>query len=138
MKIRANCARMAAAVFTIAVFYASVCSMTCAVDVFPNQVQQAAGHGCDQMPSHHSDQSRNPSPNNPDCSQHAQQGLFVTKSGDLSQVQLSVTGDANASVIAYSSIHGLVASFTNKQAPNHAPPLISSIPLYQQISVLRI
>lgn len=138
MRIKANWAKTVVAIFTMAVFYASVCSTTCAVGVCPNQVQQKAGHDCEQMPSHHSDQSRHQAPDNPDCSQHEHPGFFLAKSGELSQIQLSPVGHLNASAMAIPAVHGLVASLTPAKASDHVPPLASSIPLYQQISVLRI
>jgi hypothetical protein len=64
--------------------------------------------------------------------------LFLAKSGDLSQFQLSVVGHLNGSTTAFSSVHGLAASLTHPGASDHAPPLASGIPLYQQSSVLRI
>jgi hypothetical protein len=36
---------MVLAVFTMAMFYASVCSASCAAGVCPDKVQQTAGHG---------------------------------------------------------------------------------------------
>jgi hypothetical protein len=138
MRINANWARMVVAIFTMAVFYGSVCSTTCAIGFCPNQVQQTAGHDCDQSSSHHSDPSGHQAPDNPDCSQHEHPGLFVAKSGNFSQFQLSTVGHLNPSTVASSSVHALVASFTDTAASNHAPPLASSNLLYQQISVLRI
>ena len=138
MTTKVNWARMIVAVFTMAMFYASVCTTICAVGVCPDQVRQTAGHDCDQMPSHHSDQSNHKSPDTPDCSQHQHPGLFVTKSGDVSQIQLIVVDHLNASAATFSVAHGLSAIFPQAEASEHAPPHASSIPLYQQISVLRI
>jgi hypothetical protein len=129
---------MVVALFTMAVFYASVCSTSCAVGVCPNQVPQTAGHDCEQTPSHHPDPSGHQTPDNPDCSQHEHPGLFLAKSGDLFQFQLSVVDHLNASAMAIPAVHRLAASLTPAEASDHAPPLASSIPLYQQISVLRI
>jgi hypothetical protein len=64
--------------------------------------------------------------------------LFVTKSGDLSQFQLSVVDHPKASATAFSLAHGFVASFTGAEAPEHAPHFALSIALYRQFSVLRI
>ena len=138
MTTKVDWARMIVAVFTMAMFYASVCSTICAVGVCPDQVRQTAGHDCDQMPSHHSNQSNHQSPDTPDCSQHQHPGLFVTKSGDVSQIQLSVVDHLNASATVFFATHGSHAIGTYSDASEHAPPLVSSVPLYQQISVLRI
>jgi hypothetical protein len=129
---------MVAAIFTTAVFHASICSTTCAVGYCPNQAQQTAGNDCDQTPAHHPDQSKHHTPDDPDCAQRQHPGLFVTKSGDLSQFQVSVAGHPNASVAAFLPVHALVASLARAEASDHAPPLASSLPLYLQISVLRI
>jgi hypothetical protein len=129
---------MVAAIFTMAMFYASICSTTCAIGYCPNQAQQTAGHDCDQTPAHHPDQSKHHTPNDPDCSQHQHPGLFVTKSSDLSQFQVSAGGHPNASVTAFCRVHALVAGFASADASGHAPPIASSLRLYQQISVLRI
>ena len=138
MRTNANWARMVVAVFTMAVFYAAVCSTTCTIGFCPDQVQQKAAHDCDQTPSHRSDQSRPQPPDNPDCSQHQHPGLFITKSGDVPQFQLSVVGHSDDSIAAVSSVRELVVSFTAAEASEHDPPNASKIPLYQQISVLRI
>ena len=135
---QANWARIVVAIFTMAVFYASVCSTTCAIGVCPNQVQQTAGHDCDQTPSHHSHQSGHQAPESPDCSQHEHPGLFLAKAGNLSQFQLTVVTHLSASTAAISFGHSLAASMADTEASDLAPPLRSNGPLYQQISVLRI
>jgi hypothetical protein len=129
---------MVVAIFTMAMFYASVCSASCAAGVCPDKVHQTAGHDCDQMPARHSDQSRHQSPDNPDCSQHQHSGLFVAKSGNFSQFQSNVVYPLNASAAASSPVHSLPVIFTQSAAALHAPPIVSSVPLYEQISVLRI
>lgn len=138
MRRNADWTRNVVAIFTMAMFYASVCSTTCAIGFCPNQVQQTAGHDCDQTPSHHSHQSGHPTPASPDCSQHEHPGLFLVKSGNLSPLQLSVVGHLSASTAAISSGHGLAASMADTEASDLALPLRSNSPLYQQISVLRI
>jgi hypothetical protein len=129
---------MIVAIFTLAVFYASVCSTTCAIGVCPNQVQQTAGHDCDQTSSHHSHRSGHQAPEKPDCSRHGHPGSFLVKSGELSKIQLSVVGHLNASAAAVCSGDSLTASLPAMDGSDLAPPLRSNPPLYQQISVLRI
>lgn len=138
MSTKANLVRMVVAIFTMAVFYASVCSTTCAIGFCPNQVQHTAGHACDQRRSHHSDQSKHQTPDNPDCSQHQHPGLFITKSGDLAQFQFSIMDHPNVLAASFFSLHSLVMGFTHLEASDHTPPPASSVPLYQQISILRI
>jgi hypothetical protein len=137
--MKANWARMIVAIFTMAMFYASACSASCAVGVCPEQTHRTAGHDCDQVPSHHSDSSGHQAPDKPDCSQHQHPELFVAKSGsDLAQLQLSVVDHLNASAGALSPVHGLSAIFTRGVTSEHAPPPASAVPLYDRISVLRI
>jgi hypothetical protein len=138
MRIKASWARMVVAIFTMAMFYASVCSASCAAGVCPDRVQQTTGHDCEKMPSDHSSQSGHRSPDNPDCSQHQHPGLFVAKSGNFSQFQLSVADHLNASTVAVSALHRLPRIFTHPAAFEHAPLTVSSVPPYEQISVLRI
>lgn len=137
MKTKGNWARIVATLFTVAVFYASVCSASCAVGVCPDRVQQTAGHDCDQMPPHHSTPSKHQNQDNPDCSEHQHPGLFVTKSAGL-QFQLSIVDHLSVSSATFSSGYRLSASFADSTPAEHAPPIVSSLPLYDQISVLRI
>lgn len=134
----ANWVRIVAVVFTVGVFYASVCSSTCAVGVCPNQVQHTPSHECEQTPSNHSHHSGHNSPDNPDCSRHEHPGLFLTKSTDLSQFQLSYVGHLTMTAVAVDAALGATAGSTNIVASDLAPPPASPLPLYQQISVLRI
>src|SRR5258708_18297282 len=139
MKMKANWARLVVAIFTMAMFYASVCSASCAVGVCPEQRQRTGGHDCDHVPLHHSDSSRHQAPDKPDCSQHQHPALFVTKScGDLPQFQMSVVDHLKAAAAAFSPAHALSAIFTSNVPSQHAPPPASVVPLYHRISALRI
>jgi hypothetical protein len=138
MRIKASWARLVVAIFTMAMFCASACSASCAAGVCPDKVQQTAGHDCEQMPSQHSSRSGHRSPDSPDCSQHQHPGLFVANSGTFWQFQLNIVYPLNASAAASSPEHSLPAIFTQPAAALHAPPIVSSVPLYEQISVLRI
>jgi hypothetical protein len=123
----------------MAMFYASVCSASCAVGVCPQQTQRTAGHDCDQMPSHHSDSSGHQTPDKPDCSQHRHPELFVSKSGgDLPQFQMNIVDQRHASATLFFAVHGLPAIFTRDVTSEDAPPPASGVPLYDRISVLRI
>src|ERR1700730_7561547 len=135
MGTNAGWARMVITIFTMAVFGASVCSTTCEVGVCPDQVQQTSSHDCDRTPSHHSDHSRHQGSGNRNCSKHEHPGLFVAKSGEFSQFQL--TSHLNSTAAVYPG-NNPTASITTAKSSEFTPPLTSSIPLYQQISVLRI
>ena len=138
MRRNANWARIVVAIFTMAVFYASVCSTACATGVCPNQVQQTSGHDCEQTPSHHSHQSGHHTPGNSDCSQHQHPNLFLGKSGNLAQFQLTTASHLNVSFTAVNSGLDLILSTHSAEATDLAPPFRSNSPLYQKISVLRI
>lgn len=131
-------ARSMVAIFTVAMFYASVCSAACAVGVCPNQVQQSDSHDCDHSSSHHSQSSQNHSPENPDCAKHEHPGLFVVKAAALSQFQLSITGHLSTSELTASSLHDITDGMAVSGVSDLAPPPNLKIPLYQETSVLRI
>ncbi len=103
MRSKTNGARMVLAIFTMAMFYTSVCTTTCAIGVCRNEVQQTAGHDCEQSSSHHSGQPGHEAPESPDCSKHAHPGVFVARSGNVSQFQLSIVGHLQLSAIEPSS-----------------------------------
>ena len=139
MKMKAYWARLIITIFTVAMFYASVCSASCGVGVCPEQTQRTGGHDCDQMPSHHSAPSGHQTPDKPDCSQHQHPELFVVKSaGQLPQFQLNVVEQLPAAAPMFSALHGLTAVLVRTAPPEHAPPNISSSPLYDRTSVLRL
>ena len=135
MAINANRARIVVALFTMAMFYASACTTICAVGSCPNQAQQTSSHDCESSPSHH---SSDPAPNKPDCSSHAHPSVLFLKSGDVSPFQLSVSGGVSLAAMLASSADRLAANSINSQESNLAPPFAPNVPLYQQISVLRI
>ena len=137
MRSKTNGARMVLAIFTMAMFYTSVCTTTCAIGVCPNEVQQTAGHDCEQSSSHHSGQPGHEAPESPDCSKHAHPGVFVARSGNVSQFQLSIVGHLQLSATALGTGHDLRLS-TATRTSDLAPPFASNLPLHQQISVLRI
>ncbi len=138
MNKKAHWVRIVTVLITVAAFYASACSATCLVGVCPNQVQQTSGHDCDQSPSHHSHPSGHQMPDKSECSQHQHPTLFLAKSGNLSTFQLSTAAHFPASVTALDSGLDLILSAYSVEASDIAPPLGSSTPLYQKISVLRI
>src|SRR5579871_299100 len=49
MRSKAHWARIVVTIFTVAMFYASVCSASCAIGVCPDKAPQTSGHDCDQM-----------------------------------------------------------------------------------------
>ena len=137
MKRKANWARIVVAIFTMAVFYASVCATTCSIGFCPNQVQQTAGHDCEQAGSHHSAPAKQ-APANSDCSPHQHPGPFLAKSAEVPQFQLSVASQLEVSAITVSEAHELVLNVADASESDLAPPLKSSSGLYKSISVLRI
>jgi hypothetical protein len=136
MKRNANWARIVVAIFTMAVFYASICATTCSIGFCPDQVQQTAGHDCEQAGNHHSA----PAGHEPasDCSPHQHPGSFLAKSAELPRFQLSVAGQLDVSGIKVSEAHALVLDVDDAFASDLAPPVKSSSDLYKRITVLRI
>src|ERR1700693_2539524 len=106
MKRNANWARIVVAIFTMAVFYASICATTCSIGFCPDQVQQSIGHDCDHGDTHHpASTSHEPAS---DCSPHQHPGPFLAKSAELPQFQLSLASRLDVSGITVSEAHELV------------------------------
>ena len=128
---------MVVAIFTMAVFYASVCTTTCSIGLCPNRVQQTTGHDCEQAGTHHSGPAGH-EPANGDCSPHQHPGPFLAKSAELYQFQLSLASRLDVSAITVSEAHAVVLNVDDAAASALAPPIKSSSDLYKSISVLRI
>jgi hypothetical protein len=135
MKRNANWARIVVAIFTMAVFYASICATTCSIGFCPDQVQQTTRHDCEQASTHHSA----PTGHEPasDCSPHQHPGPFLANS-ELPQFQLSLASRHDVSEITVSGAHALVLNVDDAAASDLAPPIESSSGPYKSISVLRI
>ena len=138
MRTQANWARIVVVIFTLAVFYASVCSTSCAAGFCPNQQEQSSSHDCEQSTQHHSHHSGNQSPEKPDCAKHLHPSLFLVKAGDLQQSKLTITGDLSGSDLVTSPDASLALTMSVANTVDLAPPIRPGIPLYEQISVLRI
>jgi hypothetical protein len=135
MKRNAKWARIVVAIFTMAVFYASICATTCSIGFCPDQAQQTTGHDCEQASTHHSA----PAGHEPsDCSPHQHPGPFLAKSAELPQFQLSVASQLDVSAITVSEAHELLLNVADAGPSDLAPPIKSSSSLYKSISVLRI
>ena len=136
MKRNANWARIVVAIFTMAVFYASICATTCSIGFCPDQVQQTTGHDCERGDTHHSA----PAGHEPasDCSPHQHPGPFLAKSAELPQFRLVLASHLDISAITVSEPHALVLNVDDAAASALGPPVKSSSSLYQSISILRI
>ena len=132
-------ARIVAAVFTVAMFYASVCSTMCAAGVCPNELRHSAsGDACNQMPAGHSDGTQKHAPENRDCSMHHHPTANIVQADNLPQFQLTSTGHINASDLLANSAQVMAFSLAAFSLSDLAPPPTLRSPLYQHISVLRI
>lgn len=139
MRLKTARARIVAAIFTVAMFYASVCSTMCAAGICPNELQHSASHdNCDQMPMGHSDYPQKHVPENHDCSMHHHPNVNVVKADNLPQFQLSSTGYINVNDLLFNSSQVMAFSLAAFSLSDPAPPPPLRSPLYQQISVLRI
>lgn len=129
-------AGIVAAIFTVALFEALVCSTVCAMDVGLNQVQHSDSHDGHHSLSRRSHSPFNRSSESPDCSKLEHSVLPCVKTVALSQFQLSITGHLSTAELPASSLHDI--SMTASRASDLSPPPTLKIPLYQQIPVLRI
>jgi hypothetical protein len=120
----------------MAVFYASVCTTACAIGVCPDQTHQTSGHDCESAASHHSHQSS--TPGKPDCSKHAHPSPLFLKSAGVPKIDLSVSSYLNLAVAVASPRTLSIAKLNASDGSDLAPPLGRGVPLYHQISVLRI
>ena len=134
--MQAGWCRIVVAVFTMAFFYASVCSTTCAVGVCPKQARQTSSHDCESSTSQHRNHSGSPAPQRPDCSKHPHPSPLFVKSGDSGKLQLNISRYVSAAVPLGPS--RLIANLADSEASDLAPPPTTGVSLYQQISVLRI
>lgn len=130
---------MMAAVFAVAMVYASACSTTCALGAcitFGPQTSTAEHHGDDHESSQPSGKDHH-GPSNEDCNEHGHPAYFV-KGPSAPQPGLS----AQAGVVAASPADVSAAVWIVKtniiSGRDHAPPASPGKPLYQTISVLRI
>lgn len=131
--------RIVAVVFTIAMFYGSVCSTMCVAGICPNELQHSAGSdNCDQMPTGHSDFPQKHVPENHDCSMHHHPTVNIVKADNLPQFQLTNTGHINVNDLLVNSTHVMAFSLAAFSLSDLAPPPTLRSPLYQKFSVLRI
>ncbi len=117
----------------LTLLYGSICSTTCALGACPIETQNAATHDCDHSasaPSHHSD------PQNPDCPTHHHPTFDAVQADSLSQLQLSSTNHTTANELLAVTARSEAFRVSVDALSPHLAPL--SIPLGQQISVLRI
>src|ERR1700751_1594257 len=129
MKRNANWARIVVAIFTMAVFYASICATTCSIGFCPDQARQTTGHDCEQASTHHSAPTGHEPASN--CAPHQHPGPFLAKSAELPQFQLSLASRPDVSGIAVSEAHALVLNVDDAAASDLAPPIKSISGLYK-------
>ena len=138
MKPGTGRARILIAIFTVAMFYASVCSTTCALGVCPNQVQGSASQDCDHTSPEHSNSTPHHGPEKPDCSNHNHPTSNFVKADGLPQLQLSGIGNVSVNQLFANAPHAAGLTLAVFSLSDLAPPPTLRNPLYQQISVLRI
>lgn len=136
MRVNASLARTVAAIFTMAIFYASACTAACAAGFCPYQMQQTSSHACESAAPHHAHHSGKP--DKPDCSKHSHPSPFFVKSAGIARFDLTVSTYLRAAVLVALPRNLSAPDLTASDGSDLAPPPASSIPLYHQISVLRI
>ena len=128
-------ARIVAAVFTVAMFYASVCSSMCAAGFCPNEFGHSAGTGnfgqiLGGVHKH--------VPENDDCCSMHHPTVNVVRADNLPQPRFANTGHVNASDLLANSTRVMSFSLAAFSLSDLAPPPTQERPLYQRISLLRI
>ncbi|SRR5579884_863984 len=131
---KANWTRIVVALFALSFVYSSVCSTACAMGTCANQSRQAASHVC-ELPSPH---SSNHTPDKPDCSGHMHPSALLVKSTDFPDIQWAGFDYLTVPNVFDSSADRYLAAVRDAEGSDLAPPFTQRIPLYQQISVLRI
>jgi len=127
-----------AAIFTVAMLYASVCSTTCAMGACPVEVQHSDGDDCDHSSSSRSEGSGHHGSENSDCSAHNHPSVFLEKAASASKFQLSTTGHVNVYELLVHAAREMTVGSAVLEIAGLDPPVTSKNPLYQKISVLRI
>jgi hypothetical protein len=124
--------RIVAAMFTVAMIYASVCSTTCAFGACAAAMQQAPGHECE-----HSSGSHRPAPQSPDCGKHLHPQLNVVKANNFSLPGLTWEVAQTAADGGILDLHSPAASLNCLHSSDLAPPALNNS-LLQRISILRV
>ena len=79
--------RFVAAIFTVAMIYASFCSATCGFGVCPYQEQRSSSHDCDYPSSSHSSGSQHHEPKDRNCSNHHHPSVNLVKADGLPEFE---------------------------------------------------
>jgi hypothetical protein len=125
-----------AAIFSLALLYASMCSATCAICFGAGAAAENQSHACEHAASDAAGGAEPRSPAKPDCLGHHHSGFEVIQSDGLRQFPLSAMGGASQLSVAVVRREGVGVS-----APflsDLAPPGHVTISPQQKISILRI
>lgn len=130
--------RLVAAIFTVAMLYASFCSTTCAFGVCPYQGQESSSHDCDHPLSSHSSGSHHHGPKERDCSNHHHPCVNLVKADGLPQFEPTKADDIRIAQLLSNLSDGDSLSLSVSSFFDLGSLPIPREPLYQYISVLRI
>lgn len=132
-------ARVLALIFTAAMIYGSFCSTACSLGTCPTQEEQSARHECTHPSSpNHSHGSHHPGPGKSDCYAHHHPTVNIAKVEALPQLQLLKMGQIDIPQLL-SELSGAPTGDSRALGfSTLGSPPARLIPIYEQISVLRI
>lgn len=126
-----------AAIFTAAMFYASLCSTACAAGFCPLLGRDSDTHECHHQASSHPGSSHQSLPERSNCSAHGHPNVFVNAVGFSQYRPTSVSYNyANSFIARLTS--SAVAGQETLWGADLAPPQTAKNLLYRQVCVLRI
>jgi len=133
-------ARFAAAILSLALVYAFMCSATCAICLGSNAATSTAAdvenHACEHSGPDAGGGAQKRCPAKRDCFAHHHSGFEFLQSDEVMQFRLSISGHASqlfgGSVRTEAAVE--VASFRS----DLAPPLYATMFPQQKVSILRI
>ena len=128
-------ARLAVAILSLVLAYASTCSATCANCFGTGAAALAESQGCGHAAGADGG-AQHQAPAKPDCSGHHHSGLEAVQSDGLSRVQLSATGSASQLFVA--AVRSEVVNLASLFLADLARPQNSTVSPQRKISILRI
>jgi hypothetical protein len=132
-------AGIVAAIFTISMSYACVCSAMCAAGVCPNELQHSSEpDGCNQMLIGHSHSVQNHACGDGDCSTHHHPNTNIVRADY--QPRLRLAGARHNRANNLTSQVGQIFPFNgiSVSLSGLAPPPTLRTPVHSRVSVLRI
>ena len=125
-------------IFSLAMFYGSICSAACAAGFCPNLAHYSQSHDCNQPSQHHSTGSHHHDSKDPDCQQHAHPPDFAIKSAGLSQYRVNSATTIRSAALSTNQVAAFSVMRSSVATSDLAPPGFLKSARDQQSAVLRI